>query len=91
MRKLVFMLIIFLATFGAVHSVFGNADKSETYTYYEEVCVGKDETYWDIAGKYSSDGMDRMEYTEYIMDFNGAVNTDLEAGQRIVVPVIKYI
>jgi len=91
MRKFVFMLIIFLTTFGAVHSAFGSADKSETYTYYEEVCVAKGESYWDIAGKFASDGMSRNEYAEYIMEFNGTINNELKAGQRIIVPVIKYI
>ncbi len=91
MRKFVFMIIVFLLTFGAVHSAFGSADKNETYTYYEEVCVAKGESYWDIAGRFASDGMTRNEYAEYIMDFNQAGNTELKAGQRIIVPVIKYI
>ena len=53
--------------------------------------MSKGETYWDIAKKYNADGMSRKEYSKYIMDFNGAVNDEIEAGQKIVVPVIKYI
>ena len=91
MRKFVFMFIIFMMTFFAVNSAFGSSEKSETCTYYEEVRVIKGETYWDIAGRYASDGMTRNEYTEYIMEFNNATDTELIAGQRIIVPVIKYV
>ena len=91
MRKFVFMLIAFLVSVGLVNSAFGKSDKDETKTYYEEVCVASGETYWDIAGKYKCDGMTRDEYTEYIMEFNGAADENIKAGQKIIVPVVEYV
>ena len=40
--------------------------------------------------KNKSDGMDKKEYANYIMEFNMADTDELKAGQRIIVPVIKY-
>ena len=58
---------------------------------FNQVRVLKGDTYWDIAGRFSSDGMTREEYTEYIMEFNNAENDSLMAGQSIIVPVIEYV
>ena len=33
---------------------------------------------------------DKKEYANYIMEFNMADTDELKAGQRIIVPVIKY-
>ena len=91
MRKFVSIILVFIITIFAVNSAFGSADKSETKTYYEEVTIQKGETYWDIAGRYDSDGMTRNEYVEYIMEFNGATDENIRSGETIIVPVIKYI
>ena len=91
MRKFVFILVVFLLTVLAVDSAFGNAEKDEVKIYYNQVRVLKGDTYWDIAGRYKSDGMTRKEYTEYIMEFNGAQSDRLTAGQNIIVPVIEYV
>lgn len=91
MRKFVFILVVFMITVFAVDSAFGNAGKDDVKVSYNQVMVLKGETYWDIAGKYRSDGMTRKEYAEYIMEFNGAKNDSLKAGQRIIVPVIEYV
>lgn len=91
MRKFVFMFVVFILSVGIVNNAFGSSEKKNTAIYYEEVCISKGESYWDIAGKYKSDGLTRKEYTEYIMEFNGAVDNKILAGQKIVVPVIKYI
>lgn len=91
MRKFVFMIMVFVLSVGTVDMAFGRADKSKVDIHYEEICVQREKTYWNIAKKYNADGMSRKEYSKYIMDFNGAVNDEIEAGQKIVVPVIKYI
>ena len=90
MRKLVFIALIFITSVCIVTNVFGRGDKKETYTYYEEVNILNGESYWNIAQKYQSDGMDKKEYANYIMEFNMADTDELKAGQRIIVPVIKY-
>ena len=91
MRKFVFILVVFMITVFSVDSAFGSAEKSEVKIHYNQVRVLKGETYWDIAGRYKSDGMTRKEYVEYIMEFNGADNENLTAGQNLIVPVIEYI
>ena len=91
MRKFVFMILVFLMTVFAVNIAFGSADKNKTNVYYEEITISRGESYWDIAGKYDSDGMTRAEYMNYIMKFNEAHTDTLKAGQKIIVPVIKYI
>lgn len=91
MRKFVFILIVFMVTVFAVDSAFGNEEEKKVKIYYNQVRVLKGETYWDIAGRYKSDGMNREEYVEYIMEFNGADSDDLSAGQNLIVPVIEYI
>ena len=71
MRKFVFILVVFMITVFAVDSAFGSAEKSEVKIHYNQVRVLKGETYWDIAGRYKSDGMTRKEYVEYIIqDYN---------------------
>ena len=91
MRKFVFTFLIFLLVVGAVNSAFGESDKKDIKTYYEEVCVAAGESYWDIAGRYSYDGMTKDEYVQYIKEFNNAANDDIFAGQKIIVPVMKYV
>ena len=84
MRKFVFILVVFMITVFAVDSAFGSAEKSEVKIHYNQVRVLKGESYWDIAGRYKSDGMPRKEYV-------GADNENLTAGQNLIVPVIEYI
>lgn len=91
MRKFVFVIMIFIGVFCVANNVFGKSDKNETYISYEEVAINNGDSYWDIAERYSSDGMSKKEYTKYIMDFNKATSEDLQAGQRIIVPIIKYV
>ena len=67
MRKFVFMIMVFVLSVGTVDMAFGRADKSKVDIHYEEICVSKGETYWDIAKKYNADGMSRKEYSKYIM------------------------
>ena len=52
MRKFVFMIMVFVLSVGTVDMAFGRADKSKVDIHYEEICVSKGETYWDIAKKY---------------------------------------
>ncbi len=91
MRKLVFVIIVFIIMTCAVSNVFGDGHQRDTSIYYEEISASKGDSYWSIAQRYDSDGMSKKEYVDYIMDFNGANNENLQAGQKIVVPVIKYI
>ena len=87
MRKLVFIALIFITSVCIVTNVFGRGDKKETYTYYEEVNILNGESYWDIAKKYQSDGMDKKEYANYIMEFNMADSpTDSADTRNLVSP-----
>jgi len=91
MRKLVFIFLSFVIMVGVVTNVFGDGNSKDTFTYYQEISTLKGDSYWSIAQRYNSDGMSKKEYADFIMEFNGALNDKLAAGQKIIVPVIKYI
>ena len=84
MRKLVFIALIFITSVCIVTNVFGRGDKKETYTYYEEVNILNGESYWNIAQKYQSDGMDKKEYANYIKNkFSNSIYNNSKISQII--------
>ena len=91
MKRIIFIIVMIILIIGTGNVVFGEAEKRDVCTYYEEVYVTTGDTYWTIANKYSADNMSTKEYAEFIMDFNNAKNDNLKAGQKIIIPIIKYV
>jgi LysM repeat protein len=61
----------------------------QTKTYYECVQVEKGESLWEIAEEYKMDGADTEQMVDEIMEVNGLKNTNIRAGESIIVPVTK--
>lgn len=63
----------------------------QTKTYYECVEVEKGDTLWEIAEKYRMDGQKTEHMVEDILEVNGLKNTNVRAGESIIVPVTKAV
>ena len=61
----------------------------QTKNYYECVQVEKGESLWEIAEEYKMDGADTEQMVDEIMEVNGLKNTNIRAGESIIVPVTK--
>ena len=49
----------------------------------------KGESLWEIAEEYKMDGADTEQMVDEIMEVNGLKNTNIRAGESIIVPVTK--
>lgn len=63
----------------------------QTKTYYECVVMQKGDTLWEIAEEYKMDGTDTEQMVESILEVNGLKNTNVRAGESIIVPVTKVV
>ena len=79
-------LILCLGTFA-----MGGEKGVQTKTYYECVQVQKGDTLWEIAEEYKMDGTDTEQMVDEIMAVNGLKNTNIRAGESIIVPVTKVV
>ena len=61
----------------------------QTKTYYECVQVQKGDSLWEIAEEYKMDGANTEQMVDEIMAVNGMKNTNIRAGESIIVPVTK--
>jgi len=61
----------------------------QTKTYYECVQVQKGDSIWEIAEEYKMDGMDTEQMVDDILAVNGMKNTNIKAGESIIVPVTR--
>ena len=77
-------LILCLGTFA-----MGGEKGVQKKTYYECVQVQKGDTLWEIAEEYKMDGTDTEQMVESILEVNGLKNTNVRAGESIIVPVTK--
>lgn len=69
-----------LGTQGAFAGVAGDAVPVVTYT------VAAGETLWDIAVGVAAPGEDVRDVVAELIDLNGFAGSDLQAGQRILLP-----
>lgn len=77
-------LILCLGTFA-----MGGEKGVQTKTYYECVQVQKGDSIWEIAEEYKMDGTDTEQMVDEILEVNGLKNTNVRAGESIIVPVTK--
>jgi len=67
----------------------GGEEDVQTKTYYECVQVQKGDSIWEIAEEYKMDGANTEQMVDEIMAVNGMKNTNIRAGESIIVPVTK--
>ena len=77
-------LILCLGTFA-----MGGEKGVQTKTYYESVQVEKGDSIWAIAEEYKMDGEKTEHTVNAILELNGMNNTNIQAGESIIVPVTK--
>ena len=61
----------------------------QTKTYYECVQVQRGDTLWEIAEEYKMENADIEQMVAEFMAVNGMKNTNVRAGESIIVPVTK--
>ena len=79
-------LVLCLGTFA-----MGAQTGKTTKTYYESVEIHKGDTIWDIAAEYKMDGEETEHMVDAILELNGMKNTNVRAGESIIVPVTTEI
>ena len=85
MKKLTaIVMAVFLLYSGYVFGTVSAAD--EIYTT-RTVTVYSGDTMWDIASRWAEDDEDVRAVIYRICEANGLQNTDLQPGQKIMVPV----
>ena len=85
MKKLITVIMASLLLYsGYVLGTCAAAD--EVYTT-KTVTVYSGDTMWDIASRWTEDGEDVRAVIYRICEANGLASTDLQPGQKIVVPV----
>lgn len=85
MKKLTaIVMAVFLLYSGYVFGTVSAAD--EIYTT-RMVTVYSGDTMWDIASRWAEDDEDVRAVIYRICEANGLQNTDLQPGQKIMVPV----
>lgn len=85
MKKLITVIMASLLLYsGYVLGTCAAAD--EVYTT-KTVTVYSGDTMWDIASRWTEDGEDVRAVIYRICEANGLASTDLQPGQKIIVPV----
>ena len=79
MKKLITVIMASLLLYSGY--VLGTVYTTKTVTVYSG------DTMWDIASRWTEDGEDVRAVIYRICEANGLASTDLQPGQKIIVPV----
>lgn len=90
-RKNTFVLLTMALVLCLGTLAMGGEKGVQTKTYYECVVMQKGDTLWEIAEEYKMDGTDTEQMVESILEVNGLKNTNVRAGESIIVPVTKVV
>ncbi|MCJ7856176.1 LysM peptidoglycan-binding domain-containing protein [Lachnospiraceae bacterium NSJ-143] len=90
MRKLVFVILMFLSCVLIVNLASGKTSHKESDIVYEIHEIKSGDTLWDIAGLYKYNDCSTSQYVKEIMEFNNMKNDKIISGQNIIIPVHKY-
>ena len=88
-RKNTFVLLTMALILCLGTLAMGGEKGVQTKTYYECVQVQKGDSIWEIAEEYKMDGTDTEQMVDEILEVNGLKNTNVRAGESIIVPVTK--
>ena len=88
-RKNTFVLLTMALILCLGTLAMGGEKGVQTKTYYECVQVQRGDTIWKIAEEYKMEGEDTERMVDEILQVNGLKNTNVRAGESIIVPVTK--
>ena len=87
-RKNMFVILTMALILGLGTLAMGGEKGMDTKVYYECVQVQKGDTLWEIAEKYKIQDANTEHMIEQIMEVNGMKNTNVRAGESIIVPIV---
>ncbi len=90
-RKNTFVLLTMTLILCLGTLAMGGEKGVQTETWYECVMVQKGDSIWKIAEEYKMEGMDTEQMIADIMEVNGLKNTNMRAGESIIVPVTRAV
>lgn len=90
-RKNTFLLLTMALILCLGTLAMGGQKGVQTKTYYECVQVEKGDTLWEIAEKYRMDCEKTEHMVDAILEVNGLKDTNIQAGESIIVPVTKAV
>ncbi len=85
MKKITALIVAGLLLYSGY--VLGTAAAADEVYTTRTVTVYSGDTMWDIASRWAEDDEDVRAVIYRICEANGLQNTDLQPGQKIVVPV----
>ena len=66
-----------------------NPEKSQTQRFYTSITVQPDDTLWNIADSYASDGESHKQYINAVKSLNNMTDDTIYSGQNIVIYYTK--
>lgn len=90
-RKKMFVMLTMALILCLGTLAMGGQKGIQTKTYYECVKVEKGDTLWEIAEEYRMDGEKTEHMVDSILEVNGLKDTNIQAGESIIVPVTKAV
>ena len=66
-----------------------NPEKSQTQRFYTSITVQPDDTLWNIADSYASDGESHQQYINAVKSLNNMTDDTIYSGQNIVIYYTK--
>lgn len=87
-RFTIFLALVIIIAFTVATTILGlNTASSSSMNVYDQVEIHTGDTLWEIACEYCPDDMDVRAYVYDICDINNTSADQLEAGQKILVPI----
>lgn len=89
-RFTLFLVIAFLCIFTALTSLLGfNNAGGSSMDEYHAIKISAGDTLWNIAAEYGPENQDIRKTVYEICELNEMNASELEAGQRILVPAYE--
>ncbi len=85
------LLLTVVLILGIGTLVFGGQKKVETKVHYQTVQIHSGDTLWKIAQTYRLETEKTEQMVEDILTLNSMKNTNIQSGQRIIVPVRQLV
>ncbi len=89
-RFTLFLIVLFLCVFTAISGLLGyNNVNGSSMNEYHAIKISAGDTLWNIAAEYGPNDQDIRNTVHEICELNEMQASDLEAGQRILVPIYE--